>query len=463
MSAPPIVSLLFGLRAPVSRQTYLVAGCTLMAMKYGVDASIARLLTGSFWMPWSYFNPVFSMRDGALELAPGTAAVFSVAMLVWALPFLWVGASMSVRRAIDAGLAPTLGLLFFVPFVNFAMIALFCVLPSAPPRSIPADAPGSRSGVQSVLLGLGLTTVLAVGMTLLSTFVAAEYGAALFLGTPFAAGFFVAWLLNGPRPVSIGATLAAMTVALLTAGGALMLFALEGLLCLVMAFPIGWMLGLLGALLGRGVAIAGHTRATQAASVVLILPALLAFEAANNRPPEREVITSIEVDAPPQAVWNNVVGWAELPSDNLPWYFAMGVAYPQRARLEGRGVGAVRYCEFSTGAFVEPITVWDEPRRLSFDVAAQPASMHEWSPWERVHAPHLDGYIVSHRGEFRLVDLGGGRTRLEGSTWYHLDMWPQVYWTRLSDALLHGIHQRVLDHVAALAEAEAHGEGVPRH
>ena len=37
-----------------------------------------------------------------------------------------------------------------------------------------------------------------------------------------------------------------------------------------------------------------------------------------------------------------------------------GLAYPMRARIEGSGPGAVRYCEFSTGPFVEPIVTWDE-------------------------------------------------------------------------------------------------------
>jgi hypothetical protein len=45
------------------------------------------------------------------------------------------------------------------------------------------------------------------------------------------------------------------------------------------------------------------------------------------------------------------------------WIYGLGVAYPLRARIEGEGVGAVRHCEFTTGAFVEPITAW-EPVKL---------------------------------------------------------------------------------------------------
>ena len=81
--------------------------------------------------------------------------------------------------------------------------------------------------------------------------------------------------------------------------------------------------------------------------------------------------------------------------------------------------------------------------------------MRELSPWPEVRAPHLDGYLSSRRGEFRLVALPGGRTRLEGSTWYQVDVRPEAYWSLWSDAFIHAIHQRVLRHIAALAEADA--------
>jgi hypothetical protein len=103
----------------------------------------------------------------------------------------------------------------------------------------------------------------------------------------------------------------------------------------------------------------------------------------------------------------------------------------------------MRYCTFSTGSFVEPITRWEPGRRLSFDVTDSPAPMRELSPYRGVSPPHLDGYLRSKRGEFRLVDLGDGRTRLEGSTWYELEMAPEAYWQIFSDALIHRIHERV--------------------
>jgi hypothetical protein len=66
----------------------------------------------------------------------------------------------------------------------------------------------------------------------------------------------------------------------------------------------------------------------------------------------------------------------------------------------------------------------------------------------------VEGTFVSERGEFRLRPLPGGRTLLEGATWYRHGLFPVFYWRWWSSAIIHTIHLRVLDHVRTLAEAE---------
>jgi hypothetical protein len=121
------------------------------------------------------------------------------------------------------------------------------------------------------------------------------------------------------------------------------------------------------------------------------------------------------------------------------------------------GCGAVRYCRFSTGDFVEPITIWDEDRLLAFNVAAGPPSLREISPWQ-ISPPHLErNYMRALHGQFRLVALDKDHTLLEGTTWYQNYFWPQVYWREWSDAIVHRIHMRVLEHVKAQAERQVTG------
>jgi hypothetical protein len=78
--------------------------------------------------------------------------------------------------------------------------------------------------------------------------------------------------------------------------------------------------------------------------------------------------------------------------------------------------------------------------------------MKEWTPWRSVHPPHLDRFLVSEAGQFKLTPLPGGRTRLEGTTWYRHHMWPAAYWQLWSDHIIHEIHHRVLGHIKFQSE-----------
>jgi hypothetical protein len=101
---------------------------------------------------------------------------------------------------------------------------------------------------------------------------------------------------------------------------------------------------------------------------------------------------------------------------------------------------------------VEPIEVWDEPSLLRFAVAQQPEPMQELSPYRNLKPPHLDNYLQSRKGQFKLTALSDNKTLLEGTTWYTDRMWPEAYWQLWSDMVIHHIHMRVLDHIKNLSE-----------
>ena len=133
---------------------------------------------------------------------------------------------------------------------------------------------------------------------------------------------------------------------------------------------------------------------------------------------------------------------------------APGLAYPKKVRIEGEGTQATRYCDFSTGSFVEPIEIWDQPRLLQFAVTESPAPMKEMNPFGEIQPKHLHGYMVSKRGQFRLTQMPGGGTLLEGTSWYRHGLWPAGYWRLWSDAIGHQIHLRVLRNIKTLSEAD---------
>lgn len=355
----------------------------------------------------------------------------------------------------DAGGSPWLGLLVVVPIVNYVFMLLACLAPSiADNQWLPSQSrqtTNGHDGGKQAAIAVGSSLIVGGLMLWASVYVFATYGTTLFLGAPMLMGATAGYVFNRRDPHGYGASAGIGLMAVLFGGGALLLFALEGAICVAMALPLLLPIGAMGGMMGKAIADATRRPPVELVAAILIWPLLAGVESLWMHPKENMVLTTVEIDAPPEVVWQHVVDFPEI-TEPEPWYFALGIASPRRARIEGRGTGATRYCEFSTGAFVEPITHWDRPQRLAFNVAEQPEPMIELSPYRHVHPPHLNHYLRSTHGEFHLVPLPDGRTLLEGRTWYKFDMFPASYWTLWSDQLIHRIHERVLLHIKRIAE-----------
>lgn len=282
------------------------------------------------------------------------------------------------------------------------------------------------------------------------------YGPTLFLIGPFVLGYAVGLLYpmpshsSGPRRLLTlqGGTL----VAVLFSATTIVLTGLDGLLCIGMAFPLVWGFAISGAFVSTFLPRDRFGYMTIFMSCGALLFSTGMESQAPFVSPIRPVVTSITVNAPPEEVWKHVIAFDQIPAPT-EWYFRAGIAAPVKARIEGEGVGAVRYCEFTTGAFVEPITAWEENRRLAFDVVENPPPMRELSPWPHLHAAHLEGMLEASRGEFLLTSMPGGRTELRGTTYYRHGLFPDFYWRLWSDAIIHRIHLRVLEHIKHRAES----------
>ncbi|MBC7816144.1 MAG: hypothetical protein IAG10_04525 [Planctomycetaceae bacterium] len=447
--------LCFGLHEPVDHVAYAASGFGLMLLKYVVEAVVVFLATGSFFSPLSFLVPSFATRQEIYQQLPSW---LMVAGFVWTLPFQWIAVSMSIRRSVHRGGSPWTGLWVLVPLLNYIPMLFWCLpgrrhflIPPAEAHKLATSITTWRTDVLAIAVGVA-TFLLTLGA---SVYGLREYGSVLFLATPLLVGATSAYISNTKHSRSVGASISIATLSLLVCGLVLLTFAMEGGFCIIMAAPIFLAEGVLGALIGHLVARCGASRSEEVLGVIFVLPMLAFGESFQPPPPPplREVVSIVEIAAPPEVVWRNVVSFPELaPPDE--WFFRAGIACPERARIVGHGVGATRYCEFSTGTFVEPIRVWDEPRRLAFDVTAQPQTMRELNPWGDIHPPHLDFVLISRRGEFRLIPLPNGRTRLEGRTWYEFDMGPRTYWALWGDYFIHRIHLRVLNHIRGLSEAD---------
>jgi uncharacterized membrane protein YhaH (DUF805 family) len=447
----------------VGRAKYAAVGFIGVAIKHNLDRLIAASFLGNTKTFFNYWAPLG--KAARLDHLSNTEAKFLATLLFFSIPFLWVGVTMTVQRLRDAGQPVWLVVLFFIPVINVLFFLALCALP---PRDRAEEAEGAPwpgpsgldglipvSPLGSAVLSIFLTTVLGLVFVGLGTLVIGAYGWGLFVALPFCLGMFSVLLhsYHAPRDLWTCFNVALLPVGIL--GVVLILVAMEGVICVLMAAPFALGLAALGGMLGYS--IQKHhwvpkQRPAMLSIVLLLVPVSFGIEhAAALQPPVFVVRTAIEVNAPPEKVWNQVVAFAEIPPPK-ELLFRAGIAYPIRAEISGHGVGAVRHCIFSTGPFVEPIEVWDEPRLLKFGVTANPAPLNELSPYGNIQPPHLHGYFVSEKGQFSLTALPGGRTRLEGTTWYQHTMWPAAYWHLWSDYIIHRIHLRVLEHIREAAE-----------
>jgi uncharacterized membrane protein YhaH (DUF805 family) len=443
---------------------YFFWGVLLAAIKFNLDRVIATIW---FNQRWTIFDPEtlgFYLWQSPLK---ETDKAYFVTLLVVSLPFLWAGTAMTLRRLRSLGWRPFWVLLFFVPVAKFVLFAVLSLLRPADERPPPRMTDNSWDRVlaritplaafPSALLATFATAAPSVGFAWLGTSVFRDYGWTIFVGLPFCMGFLSALLYSFREERTLARCIAVANSTVALVGIALLAFAVEGLICIFMAAPIAFGIATIGGAMGYAVQKNLWWREQSPnlfCSVILLVPAAMALEhVVPPAPPLIEVRSSVVVHASSENVWRHVVSFSDLPPPT-EMIFKLGVAYPIRAEISGSGVGAVRHCNFSTGPFVEPIEVWDEPRLLKFSVTQNPEPMQEWTPYRDVHPAHLDGYLESRAGQFRLVPLGGGLTLLEGTTWYHHRLWPRVYWQLWSDHIIHTIHLRVLDHIKQLSERE---------
>lgn len=438
----------------IGRGLYALIGILGFAIKHNLDRAIATM---AFHRPWDLFNYWIPIKDVAnVRALERGQQVFLATMVVVSLPFIWIGVVLTLQRLRSARLPAWLVALFFAPFVNLVFFLVLCLFPERNPTEAPKARTPSwvhtlpESAIGSAAISLLITVPLGLGLGTLGATVFRNYGWGLFIAVPFTMGFVAAWVygLRRPRGLASSIGVACLSVALLA--GVLFALLIEGLVCLIMAAPLAFPLAAFGGFCAH---LAQKNRRLQSdAPVILSLLLLVApgiqftEHIAARQSPVYVVRTSLDIAAPPEQVWQQVVAFSQIPPPE-DWMFRAGIAYPIRAEMYGKGVGAERHCVFSTGAFVEPIEVWDEPHLLKFSVVSNPAPMEEWTPYSHIETPHLHGFLVSEGGQFLLTPLPNGGTRLEGTTWYQHGLWPAKYWRLWSDQIIHKIHLRVLRHI----------------
>src|SRR6478609_9654560 len=412
----PKLSDLWRWNGEIDNRTYLYWGLLLAVVKYNLDRLIAVVCFDQYWSAFKWSTIQLYLWQSPWNEADEN---YYLTLLALSVPFIWSGGVLTLRRLRSLDCRPFWVLLFFVPVVKLLFFTWLCLLPSnraktqTPLQSRRTEKflhliPTSKLG--SALVAVGISVALALTMAWLGIELWGSYGWSIFVGIPFSMGFLAAIIHGLSEEQTLGRCIVVANLSVLLMGLAMILLAIEGIICLLMAAPIAFAVATIGGMFGFAVQTTFQWRDKSPrlyCSLLVLLP--LAMKLEHEIPPALPLLavkTSVVVNAPPEKVWKNVVSFSQLPTPS-EMIFKLGIAYPIRAEIHGCGVGAVRHCNFSTGPFVEPIEVWDEPRLLKFSVTKNPEPMQEWTPYRDIHPAHLNGYLESRAGQFILTPLEG--------------------------------------------------------
>ena len=436
-----------GFQGIMRRAPYAGLSLGIFLFQYFLVAAIFAIYSQTLNRDWRfYIMPLRSLVDlHNFPIAALPAALGLTLLLAWAL------ASLAFRRATDANVSGWIAAVAVAPVLQIGAMLFLSVIPSQPNALAPTDPVSTRMdwriAVQGVLAGAGLTLfAVAVGALIFGT-----YGFGMFVISPLVIGATTAFLANRRGDIGWNQTRKLIIAALGLGGIGLVVGALEGVVCIVLASPLALAAAFVGAALGRAAALSGRRSAKNSLMSIVLLPLVFGSEYALPSNTFFSTDESMDIAASPHDVWLSVVHMGAINSaPALP--FKLGVAYPIRGDILGQGIRAVRKGTFSTGIALERVTEWVTDKRLAFAVISDPPAMHEMSPYKHVNAPHIKGYFRTTYTSFEIHQLDANHCRILEHTSHELRLDPVLYWMPFARWIIHENNIRVLSHIREKAE-----------
>jgi len=321
----------------------------------------------------------------------------------------------------------------------------------------------SYSNVKLLLFGTGVGALygifirLAFGSHSLNQFVGVMSVAFLFV-MPFVCGFLAVYFAEIRQQQSVAVWLLAPWLTVLGGCAVMILFLIEGWICIIMYLPVGLAFSSIGGVIAG--LIARNKRLKRVGSVttacILFLPFVFSPLESSllNRRDIRTVENVIDIQASPAAVWDQIKTVPRIRKDELQrsWSHRIGFPDPTAATLSYEGVGGVRQASFDGGVlFIETVDVWEPLHRLAFSIHPQTAQIPNTTFDEHVTVggPYFDVL----RGEYRLEPLPNGKMRLHLTSWQRVSTdfnWYAHLWT---DAVMSDLQKRILYVVQQRAES----------
>ena len=239
MSPSKFLGFFFSWKGEIGRSAYAFTGLALFLVKWNLDRFFSILVhSEDYPTPFFYLLPETDFT-GVADPLRVILPVFALA-----LPFIYVGIVLTVKRLRSLGWPIYSSILFFVPFLNLLFFFLLSILPkdSGSQRDEENDKRGAgwldRFLPQGQVACAALVAGLSAGLGTLFVFfsllteIGQDYGWGFFVGPPFAMGLTSAVTYGHHERRSVWACLGVALLTLAFSFLLLLALAIEGILCL---------------------------------------------------------------------------------------------------------------------------------------------------------------------------------------------------------------------------------------
>jgi hypothetical protein len=192
-------------------------------------------------------------------------------------------------------------------------------------------------------------------------------------------------------------------------------FETEGWACWVMILPVFLVFASLGGVFGAWLRKKKPNNNKINISLAFLLPLVVspAEKLIKEIPGRYTAYTSIEITAPADSIWNNVLRVREIgeAEDRGALTNFLGFPRPVKAELDTAAVGGSRKAIFTKGlVFDEVVTEYDHLKKMSFTIDADPYKIPSTAMDE--HVVIGGKYFDVLDGTYELEALGSGRYKL---------------------------------------------------
>ena len=307
--------------------------------------------------------------------------------------------------------------------------------------------------------GHGLMARLLFGSDATSRFLEVMTASFIFL-VPFSLGFVTVALAERRGKLAWIPRLSMAIVSGILALAVSLALAWEGLICVFLWFPLYVGLSLFGGLLAGALADVRRRSGKGGSGASLPCMALLPYlvgpiEAHFGTEQQiRTIENVIRIEATPEAIWKQIerVPRFEEHEHHHAFSHAIGFPRPLEATLSHEGVGGVRHATFEGNVlFVETVTHWEPPRRLTFSIHADADTIppHTLDQHVTVGGPHFDVL----EGEYELEPLADGAVLLHLRSRHRVSTHFNFYASLWTDFIMSDVQAYILEIVRRRSEA----------